>query len=133
MISASAAGDGVPSEKSEAELLEEASSLVLPSNMSCLRGRRAWLTGPPKPNWKRGEVFGALQRGVSGVRGISTPERGFLRVRGRGTHGTRVADTAAACLDRAHGPFVLVCCVALVVLRSAAQVGCGRGLFRGHG
>lgn len=57
--------------------------------------------------------------------------RWLLRV--RGTQRARVADAAAAGLDGAHAPFVLACCVALVVLSTAAQVGGRRGLLRGHG
>jgi hypothetical protein len=62
VISTSAGGEGVPSEKSEAELLEEASSLVLPSSMSCLRVTREWLMGWLMPSWKRGLVLLALRK-----------------------------------------------------------------------
>ena len=61
VISASAGGEGVPSEKSEAELLDEPSSLVVPSRMSCLRVTREWLMGWLMPSWKRAVVLLALE------------------------------------------------------------------------
>lgn len=45
----------------------------------------------------------------------------------------RLALSPADTLDRTQGPLVLASSVALVVLSSAAEVGLGEGLLRGHG